>query len=285
MSLCFSSYYSVFSYTVSVNSLNDEFQLYIEETPFFIYGMNWGYIPIGENYSYNLWDEDDAFIKQVLDTEMKQLQLMGVNAIRQFSIVPPYWVTYIYETYGIYTIINHLMGRYGFEVNGYYQSPINYQDPDTRQAIIADVKRIVTLYKDVPGVLFWLLGNENNYGLEWTSFEIEALPTEAQHKQRAVYLYTLFSDVIEAIKSIDQSHPVAISNGDLFYLDLVKKYCPNLDIYGTNVYRGATVGDLFQTVKETLNVPVVFGEFGSDAFNAKLMKEDPVMQAFYLKYN
>ena len=29
---------------------------------------------------------------------------------------------------------------------------------------------------DTPGVLMWLLGNENNYGLSWTSFEIEALP-------------------------------------------------------------------------------------------------------------
>ena len=41
----------------------------------------------------------------------------GVNAIRLFNTVPE-MVTYIHDTYGIYTAVNHLMGRYGFEVDG-----------------------------------------------------------------------------------------------------------------------------------------------------------------------
>lgn len=45
---------------------------------------------------------------------MPLLKDMGINTIRQYVGVPPRWVRYIYETYGIYTIINHPCGRYGF---------------------------------------------------------------------------------------------------------------------------------------------------------------------------
>ena len=34
----------------------------------------------------------------------------------------------------------------------------------------------VEKYKDVRGVLMFALGNESNYGLSWSSFEIENLP-------------------------------------------------------------------------------------------------------------
>ena len=51
----------------------------------------------------------------MLHREMSLLQAMGVNAIRLFNTIPPKWVAWIRDEYGIYTAINHLMGRYGFE--------------------------------------------------------------------------------------------------------------------------------------------------------------------------
>ena len=47
---------------------------------------------------------------------------------------------------------------------------------DKRAALKKDTLAAVETYKDVPGVLMWILGNESNYGLEWTSNEIENLP-------------------------------------------------------------------------------------------------------------
>ena len=66
--------------------------------------MNWDYVPIGQNYTYNLWTQPDDVIEAALDREMPLLKAMGVNAIRQYVGVPPRWVRYIYERYGIFTV-------------------------------------------------------------------------------------------------------------------------------------------------------------------------------------
>ena len=71
------------------------------------------------------------------------------------------------------------------------------------------------------------------------------------------------------IKARDPDHPVAIANGDVQYIDLIAQECKGLDVLGTNVYRGISVRDLFQVVKDKLGVPVMFTEFGADAFNAR----------------
>ena len=247
--------------------------------------MNWGYVPIGTNYSYNFWAQDPEFIKTALDREMTLLKEMGANAIRQYAGIPPKWVTYIYETYGIYTIVNHTMGRYGLSIDGAWIPDTNYQDPKTRQVIKDQIRDFAEMYKNTPGVLMWMLGNENNYGLHWTSFEIEALPKEEQGKALAQHLYSLKGELIDLIHEIDsqQRLPVSIANGDLLYLDLVKEHCPNLDVFGTNVYRGKSARDLYQRVSDELGIPIYYTEFGADAYNAKEMREDGLSQAKYLK--
>jgi hypothetical protein len=50
-------------------------------------------------------------------------------------------------------------------------------------------------------------------------------------------MYKLFNEGVVAMKSIDTSHPVAICNGDLLFLDIIAKNCPDVDILGVNVYR------------------------------------------------
>ena len=56
----------------------------------------------------------------------------------------------------------------------------------------------------------------------------------------------------------------------------------NIDIFGSNVYRGSSSGDIFKVVKDKLNKPFMYGEFGSDAYNAREAREDDVAQARYL---
>jgi hypothetical protein len=255
--------------------------LQVDGKDFMVFGMNWDYTPIGENYLYDLWSQPDPFIQDVLGREMPLLQAMGVNAIRQYAGIPPRWVQYIYEHYGIYTLINHPMARYGYTLDGVWMPSVNYSDPRLRAALKDDVTNLVKEFRDVPGVLMWLLGNENNYGLSWTSFEIQALPEGERDAARAKYLYSLFDEVAVLIKDQD-SHPVAISNGDVQYIDVIARECPHIDVFGTNVYRGISARDLFQVVKDKLGIPVLFTEFGSDAFNAREMREDQLMQARYL---
>jgi hypothetical protein len=51
------------------------------------------------------------------------------------------------------------------------------------------------------------------------------------------------------------------------------------------MYRGASFGDAFQRVKDVLNVPIMFTEFGADAFNAIENAEDQQSQAYYMVNN
>ena len=60
---------------------------------------------------------------------MPLLQDMGVNAIRQYVGIPPRWVQYIYEQYGIFTVLNHTVARYGFTLDGVWTPDDRLQRP------------------------------------------------------------------------------------------------------------------------------------------------------------
>jgi len=257
-------------------------RLQVDGRDFMVLGMNWDYVPIGENYNYSLWNQPDDLIVEVLAREMPLLQDMGVNAIRQYVGIPPRWVRYIYEQYGIWTVLNHTVARYGYTLDGVWIPSVDYSDPRLRAALKSEIAGLVDEYRDTPGLLMWLLGNENNYGLSWSSFEIEALPEGERDAARARHLYSLFGELTATIKERDPAHPVAIANGDLQYIDIIAEECRNLDVFGTNVYRGISARDLFDVVSEKLGMPVLLTEFGADAFNARTLQEDQATQARYL---
>ncbi len=275
----------------SIVLVQDEkgWQLQVNDEPFPMYGMVYAFTPIGENYTYNLWNEPEDFIKRMLDTDGKLLQEMGVNVIRSFAVIPPRWVTYLYETYGIYTAMNYTFGRYGISVDDKWYPRTDYSMPRTRETLIAETLKMVEDYKDVPGILLFMLGNENNYGLEWQSNEIEDLPVGEQHQAKAEYLYSVYGEAIqEAQKHTDI--PFGIVNGDIQYLELIAKHIPHIDYLATNIYRGKrayTEGDEYSTpyfsrIKEVLDKPVLYSEFGADAYNAKEEREDQFHQAEFL---
>lgn len=283
---CFSL--TVFSQTsiVKVNSTKSGFTINVEGKDRVIKGMNWDYFPVGKNYDFVLWNQSEDFIKLALESEMLLLKKMGVNAIRVYTGMPKKWIEYIHNRFGIYTMLNHSFGRYGVTVNGNWVSNTDYANPEVREILLKEVKQLASDYKDTKGLLLFLLGNENNFGLFWEGAETENVPTEDKKSTlRAIAMYRLFNDASIAIKEIDSSHPVAICNGDLLFLEQIAKECPNVDILGINVYRGNSFGDLFERVKKEYGKPVLLTEFGSDAFDAVASKEDQESQAAILKDN
>jgi len=249
---------------------------------FIVNGMNWDYFPIGTNYTYSLWTQPDSFIKNALDREMSLLRNMGVNVIRVYTGIQPKWIEYIYKNFGIYTVLNHSFGRYGVTIDGVYVPNTDYADPKTIEQLLKEVNGLVQEFKDVPGLLMWLLGNENNYGLFWGGAETEDIPVgETLESVRARHMYKLFNDGILEIKKFDTNHPVSICNGDLLFIDIIAEEVPDMDVLGVNAYRGVSFTDLFDKVKEKLNAPLLFTEFGADAFNVLEMREDQLMQTRY----
>jgi len=305
---------------VRVQQNEDGMKLVVDGKDFFVKGMNWDYYPIGTNYTYNLWSQPENTIKSALDQEMTLLKNMGVNTIRTYTGIPKEWIEYIFKNYGIYTMLNHAFGRYGLTIEGKWMANTEYDDPRVKELLIQETTQLVQDYKDTPGLLLFLLGNENNYGLFWEDPESENISEERNEsilRTRAMYklfllrdnknnlsrkeaknddvalkdkistvrakaMYKLFNEAALAMKGIDGSHPVAICNGDLMFIEIVNEVCKDIDIFGTNMYRGISFGDTFQRVKQALNKPIMFTEFGADAYNVLKKEEDQESQAYYL---
>jgi beta-galactosidase len=268
--------------TVELRRAADGYSLFVNDAPFYVKGVLWDYTPVGQKYDYNRFAMSDDRVKRLVDEDAAIMTGMGVNTVRLIGDVPPKWITYLYQRYGIHTILNHFAGRYGVVVNGKSIAKVDYSDAATRSAILAQTSEFITRYKGVPGVLAYAFSNEPNYALDWKSSEIENLPVGDRQTAKAKYLYSLLEEVMAQTKKIDPSRPVMIVNGDTHYFDLIAKLCPSMDILGTNVYRGKTFTDLWARAASELKKPVILTEFGCDAFNAKTNLEDESSQAEWL---
>ena len=276
------------TYKVTIDKSASGLKLKVNGKDFIVNGMNWDYYPIGTNYTYSIWDQPEHIIQAALDAEMTLLKDMGVNSIRVYTGIPKKWIEYIYTHYGIYTMLNHTFGRYGLTLNGTWIANTEYADATTRDLLLNEVKQLTSDHKDTKGLLLFLLGNENNYGLVWEGAETENIPVKEKKstvRNRAIALYKLFNEAALAMKTIDNSHPIALCNGDLQYLNLIGSECPDVDIFGANVYRGKSFGDVFEKVKKKYNKPILLTEFGSDALNVFTNLEDQNAQAAILKEN
>lgn len=275
---------------VEVEKTPDGWKLLVDGEPLMVNGMNWDYFPRGTNYSYSLWNQSPDFIKNALDYEMGLLQNMGVNVIRVYSGIQPEWVQYIYENYGIYTMVNHSFGRYGLTIDGAWVPVTEYDDERTMEILLEEVTEEARRYKGTPGLLLYLLGNENNYGLFWAGAETEDFPDADEERAfvgqtRGRPMYKLMNDAALAMKAIDPTRPVALCNGDVLFLEHIVDLAPDVDIYGVNTYRGLTFTDLFDQVAAEYDKPVLLTEFGVDAFNARTLTEAQSEQAYVQKSN
>lgn len=266
---------------------NDEgHKLIVNGKDFMINGMNWDYFPIGTNYTFILWEQTDDFIKAALEAEMTLLEEMGVNAIRVYTGIQPKWIEYIFDNYGIHTMLNHSFGRYGLTIDGDWVGQTDYADPRVRELLLSEVKELAVTFRNTRGLLLYLLGNENNYGLFWEGAETENIPIEDRNStKRARAMYRLFNEAAQLMHTHDTAHPVAICNGDLQFLNVIIEECPDIDIFGTNIYRGVSFGDAFQRIADEYHKPILLTEFGADAFNSKKNVEDQEAQGLYLTNN
>jgi len=267
---------------IYVKKSADGWRLMVDGKPLMVNGMNWDYFPVGTNYEYSIWEQSDEFIKMALDYEMGLLRDMGVNALRIYTGIQPKWVEYIYDNYGIYTMLNHSFGRYGYPLGDEWITVTDYADETLIEILLNEVKDLAEEFNGTRGLLLYLLGNENNYGLFWAGADTEDFPnSDSLYREQARYMYQLFNKGSLAMKSTDPYTPVAFCNGDLLFLDIIIEECRDIDIFGINVYRGISFTYLFDKVADEYGKPVLLTEFGSDAFNAITLEEAQKDQARY----
>ncbi len=258
-------------------------RIMIDGKPFLVRGTCYSPVPIGKDYEYNFWGDD---AKPWLE-DGKLLRSMGGNTMRFYRLGKnPNEVKKVFDDLYYRRNIRFLCGHY----LGFWSWPApNYTDPEFREKIRGEVLEMVRLYKDHPGVLMWVLGNENNYSFDlnvqrWTSDEIDSLKDpEAQRREKARIYYTFVNDLAKDIKKIDKKHIVAMGVGEVTSLDLAKPVCPDIDALAMISYRGPGFGNLFRQIKQKFDIPVVMTEWGCDGFSAATQEPDEINQAQFLK--
>jgi hypothetical protein len=113
----------------------------------------------------------------------------------------------------------------------------------------------VNAIKDHPVVLMWLLGNEWNYNGLYTGV---AFNTARDRLQR----------IGAAIHAADPTRPVATVYGEMPTAATLAAM-PAIDVWGLNVYRGISFGDLFTRWSALSGKPMFLAEFGADAWDSR----------------
>ncbi|MFH0876765.1 MAG: glycoside hydrolase family 2 TIM barrel-domain containing protein [Candidatus Omnitrophota bacterium] len=269
---------------VAVKTLaNGHYQLLVNNKPYIIKGVCYAPIPIGKSHDYDWWSDPSQPWKK--DGEL--MKKMGVNTVRFYHPgenieAVRKVIGDLYKLYGIRTIMGNWLSFWN------YPAPF-YDDPDFRTKVKKEALDMVTALKDEEGILFWVLGNENNYSFSgkvnpWSSDRIDGLgDARVCLLARAETYYKLVNEITEEIHNIDPQHPVAMGNGELVCLDVANEFAPAVDIIGCVIYRGKTFGNIFNSLKATFDKPIVFIEFGCDAYDAYQKKEDQGAQAMFLE--
>ncbi len=210
----------------------------------------------------NIQDPDEKVVGDFV-----LLKEMGVNAIRVYH--QPFKLNkklfrQMYEKYGIYIILGDFLGKYAIGSGATWEKGTDYDDPEQQKRMLDSVKNMVLEFKGEPYVLIWLLGNENVYGLG----------CNADKKPRSFFKFA--NRAAKLIKSLDPlQRPVAIASGDILYLDIFAQECPDIDIFGTNVYRGKYgFLDLWDEVRRVAHKAAMVTEYGAPSYAKGYTQEE-----------
>jgi len=284
---------------------NGQWRLWVDQAPYVVRGIAYFATPVGkspdngtlvvhkdwmladENHNgkidgpYDSWVDRNRNDRQDSDEpvvgDFKLLKDMGVNTLRLYHHgFNKRLLEDLFQTYGIRVIMGDYLGAYATGSGADWNTGTDYTNPEQQEKMLASVREMVNEYKDEPYIVYWVLGNENNYGNANNS-----------RKNPDAY-YQFVNKAARLIKSLDPDHPVALCNGDVLFLDKAAKNCPDVDIYGANAYRGDHgFGDSFwQDLRDEWKKPVFISEFGCPAYDHHRSAEaGEKEQAEYLKDN
>ncbi|MFC1703499.1 glycoside hydrolase family 2 TIM barrel-domain containing protein [Candidatus Omnitrophota bacterium] len=280
---------------------NNHWRVMIEGKPFVIKGITYAPTRVGQSPDegtlanwmvedsdnngkidgpYDVWVDKNRSGRQDADEpvvgDFQLLKEMGTNVIRLYK--QPHEIKKevlrdLYENYGIYTMIGDFLGKYALGSGAGWYEGTDYTNPEHKKNMLESVRQMVMRHKDEPYTLMWLLGNENNYGVA----------CNADKNPEAYFKFV--NEAALLIKSLDKDHPVAVVNGDTLFLDIFAKYCPDVDAFGANAYRGDYgFGSFWEQVNDAAGIPGFITEYGCPAHvDGKTPEEGEQAQADYHK--
>lgn len=282
---------------------NNHIQLIVDGKPYMIKGITYAPTKVGQSPDkgtladwmledtngnqrldgpYDSWVDKNNNYKQDKDEpvvgDFQLMKELGANTIRIYHqpFEPEKKVLRdLYNNYGIRVILADFLGKYALGSGASWYEGTDYDNPEHKKNMMESVRKMVLEYKDEPWLLFWLLGNENNYGVA----------SNADKKPESYFKFV--NEVALMIKTLDPNHPVAICNGDTLYLDIFAKHAPDVDIFAANAYRGDYgFGSLWEQVLDASGKAAFITEYGCPAFVKDMtQKEQEKAQADYHEGN
>jgi hypothetical protein len=173
----------------------------------------------------------------LIDQDLSLMVEAGINTIRVYEPIVSEEVLDKIWAAGLKVIIS-----FGYDQEGAFDiSSGTYLD-------------YIEKYKSHPSILAWELGNEYNYHPEWFDGDIKNW-------------YQALNEAAAFIHELDKSHPVATAHGELPD-DLARGMCPNIDIWGMNVYRWDQPASIIEDWEKLSDKPMYFSESGADSYMA-----------------
>lgn len=274
-----------------VQYTNGHWQLTVDGKPYVIHGITYAPTKVGQTPdkgTISNWMTDDfnnnskidgpheAWVDKNLNNvqdkdepnvgDFQLMKEMGVNTMRIYHqpfAADKAILRELFEKHGIMVIMGDFIGKYTLGSGAAWADGTDYENPEHQKNMMDSVMKMVMEHKDEPYLLFWLLGNENNYGVA----------SNADKKPEAYFKFV--NEVAKAIKKIDPNHPVAVCNGDTLFLDIFAQHAPDVDIYGANVYRGDYgFGSFWDQVHDATDKPAFITEYGAPAYTPHMTKEE-----------
>jgi YVTN family beta-propeller protein/parallel beta-helix repeat protein len=158
-----------------------------------------------------------------------------------------------------------------YVIAGFWVNPAqDLTDSVVRAGIVAEFTSMIAAHKRHPAILMWAIGNGLNgpgmYGADLNG------------------LGTLLQEMAQAAHAEDPRHPVVVSLADSNLRDAVtalEASASAVDLWGANVYRGSSFGNLFGDYKGVSSKPLVILEYGVDAYSNVAAGPDEASQADY----
>lgn len=239
-------------------------QLFVDGQLFTVKGVNYGYTPVGEGYMKYDWTVHPEFYKK----DFELIRAMGANTIRLHGLPSTSAVLDAAYEYGLYVILN-IPVTWGGDLSS----------ETVREQVKKDVETYVTQWKNHPALLLWLLGNEVNY---WNIDYYHATSNKR-------YWYTLLNECAQLAHTIEgvNYHPFTSAEAEIFDLANAANqsddaHMTDVDVWAAQVYRGPYMDGIFSYYSIRSSKPLIFTEYGTDAYNTKENREDAANQASML---
>ena len=175
-----------------------------------------------------------------LDQDLALMNEAGVNTIRFYQPVDDVEVLDAINKSGIKVII-----CFGYNQKGYY---------DIMSGSFADY---ILKYKSHPAILFWEFGNEYNFHPEWFEGDMKNW-------------YMALNNAALKSKALDPAHVTATAHGELPD-SLALSLCPDIDVWGMNVYRWDNPKSVFTQWEALSSKPMYLSEAGADSYMSMAM--------------